>query len=374
MLAARRPPADQIRWTAQSLHPIPDERTSNQPQGVSPRFVSRVFAGGYAMDRGWLQQAHLRISAWKRSLCAISVILIVQAAEGEVIVPGTGQRIDAVGDDFEVANWEYLANSPKSSRNIDQQEHGPLARSRNGRWLEGPHRGTPDLLRIVPTPRGGIEGSENSLQIMTLRSGMPESVTHQPQQDDLMVQVKSRLRHLVPASWEPSCVVRVHIPPLEQWEDRTGVSFGFRLDLFGSKKWDFTKEQYWPGMFFAFRSKTSRGVREDSAHLLIRADQKGRDLRGPEIPGPGWWTLGMSVSSDGKCHYFAREGVGELTAADHITSQYCYGYKAKHLELFFFNIVTMDDGQTWSTPWIIDDPAFYCNAPIALTHQTARLR
>jgi hypothetical protein len=308
------------------------------------------------------------------SLVTVSAILGGQVVQGEVVVPGKSPRIDAVGDDFEVANWEYLANGPKSSRNIDQRERGPLGRSRNGRWLEGPHRGTPDLLRIIPTPRGGIEGSENSLQIMTLQSGIPERATHQPQQDDLMVQVKSRLRRSVPVSWEPSCVVRVYVPPLGKWEDRTGVSFGFRLDLFGSKKWNFATEQYWPGMFFVFRSETSRGVSEDSAHLLIRADEKGRDLRGPEIAGAGWWTLGMSVSSDGMCHYFAREGVGELTAADHITSQYCYGYKAKHLELFFFNIVTMDDGQTWSTPWIIDDPTFYCNAPIALNPKSTRRR
>lgn len=291
----------------------------------------------------------------------------------EIVVPGTGTKIDAVGDDFEAANWKYLINGPKSSRNIDQRERSPLARSENGRWLEGPHRGTPDVVRVVPTPRDGIVGSETSLQILTLRPGIPGKETRQPHQDDLMVQVKSRLRRDVPVSWEPSCVVRVYVPPLSEWEDRTGVSFGFRMDLFGSKKWDFASEQFWPGMFFAFRKGASPKFPKDSAYLLIRADEKGRDLRGPEI-NPGWWTLGMSVSRDGMCHYFAREGVDELTAADHLTSQNCYGYRAKHLELFFFNIVTMDDGKTRSTSWIIDDPTFYCNAPIALNRKSVRRR
>lgn len=307
-------------------------------------------------------------------LVAIFVFFAGHMLQAEIVVPGTGSKIDAVGDDFEDANWEYLLNSPKSSRNIDQRERGPLARSHNGRWLEGPHRGTPDLLRIIPTPRGGSAGSENSLQILTLRSGIPGKVTRQPQQDDLMVQVKNRLRRSVPVSWEPSCVVRVYVPPFSKWEDRTGVSFGFRLDLFGSQQWDFATEQYWPGMFFAFRSETSPKSNADSAYLLIRADEKGRDLRGPEVAGAGWWTLGMSVSSDGMCHYFAREGVGELTPGDHLTSQYCYGYRAKRFELFFFNIVTLDDGQTWSTPWIIDDPTFYCNAPIAVNRKANRRR
>ena len=291
------------------------------------------------------------------------------SATAEIVIPGEGQKIDIVGDDLETPDWEYLHHKPKSSRNIDENERGPLGRSRNGRWLEGPHRGTPDMLRIVPTPRGGIPGSENALQMATLNSGIPGSPTGEPQQDDLMVQVKTRMRRAVPVEWQPSCTVRVFVPPLDKWEDRTGVSFGFRTDVFGSKKFQFATEQYWPGIFFAFRSKTDRRFNEDSAYMLIRADAKGRDLKGPEI-APGWWTLGMSVSKDGMCHFFARQGVGQLTADDHITSQFCYGYRAKRFEVFFFNVVTMDDGKTWSTPWIIDDPSFYCDAQIAVNRTT----
>ena len=320
------------------------------------------------MASSWLRR-------FERHLTTATVCLLVFAAgqaRCEIVIPGQGQKIDSVGDDFESAEWEYLHRLPKSSRNIDENERGPLGRSRNGRWLEGPHRGTPDMLRIVPTPRGGIPGSENSLQIATLNSGIPGSTTGEPQQDDLMVQVKTRLRRAVPAQWQPSCTVRVFVPPLDKWEDRTGVSFGFRTDVFGSKKFQFKTEQYWPGIFFAFRSETDRQFDQDSAYMLIRADGKGRDLKGPEIT-PGWWTLGLSVSKDGMCHFFAREGVGDLTIDDHITSQYCYGYRAKRFEVFFFNLVTMDDGQTWSTPWIIDDPTFYCDAQIAI-NRTTKLR
>jgi hypothetical protein len=67
----------------------------------------------------------------------------------------------------------------------------------------------------------------------------------------------------------------------------------------------------------------------------------------------------MSVSKDGRVHYFARPGVENLTINDHIASQMPYGYRAERFRTFFFNICNDDDGKTWSTDWIIDDPAFY---------------
>lgn len=319
--------------------------------------------GSSAMECGWLSRRVLGV------VILSFVGALASTLDAEIIIPGTGQKIDAVGDDFETGDWEYVHHKPKSSRNIDEEERGPLGRSRNGRWLEGPHRGGPDMLRIVPTPRGGIPGSESSMQMATMHSGIPDERSYEPQQDDLMVQVKTRMRRAIPVEWEPSCTVRVFVPPFDKWEDRTGVSFGFRTDLFGSKLMKFDTEQYWPGIFFSFRSETDKRFNRDSAFMLIRADEKGRDLKGPEI-SPGWWTLGMSVSKDGVCHYFAKKGVGDLTARDHLTSQKCYGYKAKRLEVFFFNVVTMDDGKTWSTPWIVDDPSFYCQAPIALNRKT----
>jgi hypothetical protein len=44
---------------------------------------------------------------------------------------------------------------------------------------------------------------------------------------------------------------------------------------------------------------------------------------------------------------------------DHITSQYPYGYRTELLKTFFYNVCTKDDGKTWSTPWVIDDPKVY---------------
>jgi hypothetical protein len=51
--------------------------------------------------------------------------------------------------------------------------------------------------------------------------------------------------------------------------------------------------------------------------------------------------------------------VDDLTIRDHIASHIPYGYRAEQFNTMFFNITSRDDGKTWSTPWIIDDPAVY---------------
>src|SRR5271166_1623447 len=99
------------------------------------------------------------------AVVAISMIGLSRPATvfaQEEVVPGTGTRIKEVGDDFEDPKWNYIANEPKSSEENDGQERLPAGRSENGRWAEGLKRGQPDLIKRVPTPPGGIAGSEGS--------------------------------------------------------------------------------------------------------------------------------------------------------------------------------------------------------------------
>jgi hypothetical protein len=44
------------------------------------------------------------------------------------VVPGTGQQIVEVFDDFEDPNWSYTLNLPKASANIDKIERQPSTR------------------------------------------------------------------------------------------------------------------------------------------------------------------------------------------------------------------------------------------------------
>lgn len=314
-------------------------------------------------------------SRWRRRvyvMCVMCGLLVspIHLLADQPVVPGTGVLITGVGDDLEDPGWAYQTLAPKSSRNIDDRENGPLARSVNGRWLEGPHRGTPDLLERIPTPAGGLEGSKGSLLIRTLHPGIPGKLSNQSQQDDIMVNVHKRLGRSVAASELPNCVVRVYAPPFEQWEPRSGGTFGFRLDCWGSKPGKGEVEQYWPGIFVNYQEPKSSRDRKPHAYMSIRGNSMGHDIQGPEIH-PGWYTMGMSVTADGMCHFYAKEGIDDLTEDDHLASYYCYGYRARRMDLFFFNILTQDNGKTWSTPWIIDDPKFYAKHDIPIS-QIAR--
>ena len=162
------------------------------------------------------------------------------------------------------------------------------------------------------------------------------------------------------------------MPPFDQWEQRHGSHFGFRADctttinkpsktgrFFKTSKTTKALEQYWPGFFVQLNLKQKTGEKEDSAILLIRSDQNGHEVPGPKITHPGWWTLGMSFTPDGKVHYYAHEGIADLTAQDHLYSNFPYGYRCEQTSTFFFNIVNQDDGRTWSTRWIVDDPKVF---------------
>jgi hypothetical protein len=227
----------------------------------------------------------------------------------------------------------------------------------------------------VTTPAGGLEGSTKSLLMRTLHSGIPGRNTRDVQQDDLIANCTARLRGGIPVGERPSCTVRVFLPPAEQWENRSGPHFGYRTSattmsagktkgLFGSSR-ESELEPYWPGMWIHFRSQGSRGARADSAYIAVRSNRMGHDFPAKEIAVEqfGWWTLGMSYSADGMVHYYASPGVDDLTAADYLTSQFPYGFQARQFRTYFFDVCNQNDGQSWSTPFVIDDPELFVMNP-----------
>ena len=290
------------------------------------------------------------------------------APKKPVLVPGTGSLVKGVGDDFEDEKWKWQYNHPKSSEEQDKRVRGPMGRSGNGRWFEGPKRGTPDVVKRVELPAPGLEGSTHGLLIASLHAGIPGRVTYDMQQDDLIYNMQRVTGRGIAVADSPSVMVRVYMPPFEQWENRSGPTFGFRAGCYTHAiitaddhpdEGRFGLEEYWPGMFVCFESSTDKRYKEDAAYLRIRGGRNGGEIRGPKIETLGWWTLGLSFTPDGMVHYFASPGVDDLTAEDHISSQYPYGYRTEWLKTFFFNVCTKDDGKTWSTPWVIDDPKVY---------------
>jgi hypothetical protein len=304
-------------------------------------------------------------------LAAAAASFVERARAGQPIVPGTGEFLKDCCDDFEDPKWSYKYNLPKSSDEQDKNQRGPGGMSNNGLWHEGGKRGTPDVVKRVSTPSGGIEGSTGALMMATKNSGVPGSYSNEQMQDDLLMMFNKRLGRSIPMAWQPSCTVRVYVPEWDKWENRNGPSFGMRGDCMG-KEPDGSMEAYWPGMFILRNNhKTKEGEMVQAARLTIRGDKLGRDVRSLDIEEPGWWTLGMSFSEDGQIHYYAHKGVADLTAEDHLMSSYPYGERCTTFNNFFFNVANWDNGHTWSTPWVIDDPKVYVIPPLG--QQVAQL-
>ncbi|RLS29189.1 MAG: hypothetical protein DWH79_12635 [Planctomycetota bacterium] len=290
-------------------------------------------------------------------------------------MPGTGTVVEMVGDDFEDENWSWNYRHPKSSEEQDKQVRNPVGKSVNGRWFEGMKRGTPDVVKRVELPAPGLEGSTHGLLIASLRTGIPGRPSYKMEQDDLIYNMQRNFGQGIRVSNSPSVVTRVYLPPFEQWEDRSGPSFGFRSGCYTHavitgddhpEKGRFGLEEYWPGMFICFESSHDGRFKKDNAYLKIRGGRNGNEIRGPEMTEAGWWTLGLSFTPDGQVHYYASPGVDDLTAEDHITSQFPYNYRTETLKTFFYNVCTTDDGKTWSTPWVVDDPKVFVITPLPI--------
>ncbi|MEO9935545.1 hypothetical protein [Rhodopirellula bahusiensis] len=315
-------------------------------------------------------------TAFVAGVAALASVCGGDANAQRPVVPGTGTELVGVADDFEDESWRYVPNNPKSTEDIDENQRSPMGKSTNGRWYEGIKRGHPDVVERVSTPAGGLPGSKGALLMRSKFTGIPGNASGTMHQDDFIANVQYRLKRRIDVSEVPSVTTRVFLPPVAEWEKRSGPHFGFRLALettamieqetgfFKLKRKEMGNEIYWPGLFIEFESKAdSRSRSDDYAYLRVRSNQRGSDFRGPQITTTGWWTLGMSVTPDGMVHYYASPGVEDLTEEDYITSQFPYGYEAERMRTFFYNVCSADDGRRWSTSFVVDDPKVFLVRP-----------
>jgi len=231
-----------------------------------------------------------------RSLCAAITLAcmawIAQPASAQrAVVPGTGSEIVGVADDFEHLEWGYTFRDPKSTEDIDEKQRGPMGRSNNGRWYEGIKRGHPDIVERVMTPAGGLPGSSGALLLRSKFTGIPGEPSDVMHQDDFVANVQYRLKRTLDVSEVPSVTTRVFLPPVNEWEDRSGPHFGFRLALettamidkdvgfgvFKVTKEELGNEVYWPGLFIEFENKqeTRKSVSWRSAHAAANSSLRG---------------------------------------------------------------------------------------------------
>lgn len=311
----------------------------------------------------------------KWSVAALMLFALQSSAFAQVryqpVIPGTGVEVQNAGDDFEDPEWAYQPNLPKVYNHKDHalSENLPLGISANRRWHEGIKRGQPDTVRRTETPPNGLPGSTGALLLQSLTTGSTRP-SHQQQQDDFIANVVEMAGE-TPVAQSPSVITRVWMPPVDEWENRTGCHFAFRISLVTdryarpaggrARPADFDGT-FWPGMFVNMNSREGQGAtgREyDELYFWMKAGDNGEVIRGPQIKTTGWWTMGMSVTPDGRVHYFAKPGVEDLTADDLIASAYPFGYRAQRFRTYFFNVCNGDDGKNWSTHFIIDDTKMF---------------
>ena len=304
-----------------------------------------------------------------RLAAALLVALGIGTLRAEPVIPGTGQKLDQVGDDFEDQGWEYIFNSPKSTRDLDEQDRLPAGEAKNGRWYEGMKRGHPDVVKRVPTPPGGLPGSQGSLLLQSLWTGSPGPAAAVLGPGRLDCRRLVSPGRLDPGRLLSQCRRPGFLASRGHLGESDGAAFwlphraGNHGRIGRGRMCDSPIPGPRPKPIGRACSSSSKArptkAESDYAYLRIRADQSGGDFRSKQITTTGWWTLGMSVTPDGMVHYFAGPGVDNLTQEDYLGSQYPYGLRAEGFKTFFFNVCNGDDGRNWSTAWTIDDPSVF---------------
>ncbi len=311
-------------------------------------------------------------------LSGVLVSFTLSSSSG-LLPPGIGTRLPEFGDTFEEAGWSYNFNNPKLYNQYHNPGSGlveviparnpPTGVSANGRWIEGPTRGHPDVVEQVRTPSGGVPGSLSSLRLQTTNSGTPNLTTGTIQQDDLLNIIPGKTNGDIPLGSGLSVVTRIYLPPLDEWQDLDGYHIGFRVGATGRKP-DGKLENYWPGIWMWMGKETS-GRRY--FRWVVRANNEGVDINASErkFTNTGWWTLGMAFNPDGSISYYASPDVDDLTPRDLLTfragsesvsATYTpYKFKFDNLDYLFFSLISTDG--KLSTEFIVDDVGVYRVGP-----------
>ena len=92
-----------------------------------------------------------KMGATKKPNQSAAAVIVPPAPKKPVLLPGTGSLVKGVGDDFEDEKWRWNYNHPKSSEEQDKRMRSPMAKSVNGKWFEGPKRGTLPASKEVNT-------------------------------------------------------------------------------------------------------------------------------------------------------------------------------------------------------------------------------
>ena len=182
---------------------------------------------------------------------AITLLLLSTTA---VALPG-GHVVDAISDEFDTLS--------------------PM-------WGPG-LRGMPEFLTI----QDGI---------LSIRS-VDDGDDLYPSAEDMTSSYAEQLGRPLEAAEGPGVVAWVWLPPFEEWPRGTNAAgfrewFGVRVTAYDSSQPSFGG-LYWPGIYIAT---------DDNGPCFIArvGDGFGADTTIGRITAPGWWTVGLSWSAEGR--------------------------------------------------------------------------
>ena len=218
-------------------------------------------------------------------------------------------------------------------------------------------RGTPDVVKRVATPPGGIEGSTGALLFATKYSGIPGTISNEQQQDDLLMMFDRRLGRSI----SMSLAAELHGARLPAAVRTVGeaqrpvVRHAGRLPRPQAGRQH--RKPIGPACSCCSATQTARASRKTSPSSRSAPARAATTSAASRSYEPGWWTLGMSFSPDGQIHYYASHGVDDLTADDYL--DVAVSRTASAACRSTTSSSTWPTGTTaasWSTQWVIDDP------------------
>ncbi|MCX7915170.1 MAG: hypothetical protein N3A53_02555, partial [Verrucomicrobiae bacterium] len=256
-------------------------------------------------------------------------------------VLGRTVRLEALGDDFEAADWAWDAKQYRDT---------------HGRWSTS-YRGGPKKLARVTPPAGGVPGSTGALSLRT--EGDRDSY---PNQDDLIhfFNQPGRLERLVTRADQPVFVVRVWLPPFAEWTPGWN-NLGFRHEA--RSKQLVTQENkvgyYYPSIWLQHVTDKDHPERSGPRWCVRIGTGVAPDEDAGPIPQPGWWTLALAFDERGVGHYYVRPGTGPLGAEHEIWDTTKFRPTGGENPLMdsvaygFFSLGYPPDGRL--TPFVVDD-------------------
>lgn len=260
-------------------------------------------------------------------ICVLSLTAFAQEANETTNVSGVLGRtfpLRDLWDDFEETKWCYDCG---------------------GLWRSGSGDGVPEILKRVPTPVGGKEGSKGSLEIRTNKIDRDQS----PSMEKLLTaEFKDKLKRKLKRVHKPVFIVRVWLPPFNQWGDH--YTFGFRHESFLENG---SKDQNYSSLFLVY----NRQYKTPFFRYRVGTNKLCYEVHDPRpIEQDGWWTLvnarkiypGIGAPSN----------KGEIAGITTITSLLTkYGKDALLIDYFNYSFFHLDypiSGNT-SPRFVIDD-------------------